>query len=58
MEETTILDRLNQFVDASNGANSSLDRADLVRLQELVHHIKRREPCLPADLLSWQPDVE
>jgi hypothetical protein len=58
VEDTAILDRLNQFLATSGGMTSSVDRTDLVRLQELVHYIKRREYCLPADLLSWQPDVE
>ena len=57
VEERAILHRLKVFLAASRGT-SSFDRTDLVRLDELVHHIERREPCLPSDLLSWQPDAE
>jgi hypothetical protein len=57
-EEKALLGRLKDFLASSTLERASSEQANLDRLTELVHHIERREPCLPSDLVAWRLEAE
>jgi hypothetical protein len=53
-EERALLAHLCAFIAAAAGTAAEPPAAELTRVRELVAYIRRREPCLPADLAGWR----